>query len=205
MDMRLARTRQQRTGTTRQRAGRQIGPHMEAKNAVGPIALEHTTLAYRLGTTGRFLGRLEHKENVAPNGARLFANCTVDIRRGSKCHGHVSIVAASMHLAGMGRSERCPRCLGNGQRIHIGANRRGMRGARASVEESADAAGTRMGHLASERRQHALDIGDRLRKIEIELRNAMEVATIATKFLELGHKGSFHGAYPFTHYFDAEL
>ena len=58
MDMRLARTRQQRTGTTRQRAGRQIGPHMEAKNAVGPIALEYTTLAYRLGTTGRFLGRL---------------------------------------------------------------------------------------------------------------------------------------------------
>ena len=102
MDMRLARTRQQRTGTTRQRAGGQIGPHVEAEDEIRPIALEHTTLAYRLGTTGRFLGRLEHKENVAPNGARLFANRTVNIRRGGKRHGHVSVMSASVHLAGMG-------------------------------------------------------------------------------------------------------
>lgn len=65
----------------------------------------------------------------------------------------------------------------------------------ASVEESADAAGTRMGHLASERRQHALDIGDSLRKIEIELRNAMEIAAIATEFLELGHRESLREAH----------
>ena len=178
---------------------------MEAKNAVSPIALEHTALAYRLGTTGRFLGRLEHKENVAPNGARLLANRTVDIRRGGKCHGHVSVMSASVHLAGMGRGKGRSRRLRDGQRIHIGANRCGMRGTNAGVEESADAAGARMGHLASERCQHALDIGNGLRKIEIELRNAMQVATIATKFLELGHKGSFHGAYPFAQYCDAEL
>lgn len=178
---------------------------MEAKNAISPIALEHTALAYRLGTTGRFLGRLEHKENVAPNGARLLANRTVDIRRGGKCHSHVSIMSASVHLAGMGRGEYCPCCLGNGQRVHIGANRRGMRGARASVEESTNTAGARMGHFTGKRGEHALDIGYGLRKIEIELRNAMQVATIATKFLELGHKGSFHGAFPFTQYCDAKL
>ena len=80
-----------------------------------------------------------------------------------------------------------------------------MRGTNASVEESADAAGARMGHFAGEWCQHALDIGNGLRKIEIELRNAMQVATIATKFLELGHKGSFHGAFPFTQYCDAKL
>ena len=168
---------------------------MKAKNAVGPIALEHTALAYRLGTTCRFLGRLKHKEYVAPNGARLLANRTVDIRRGGKCHGHVSVMSASVHLAGMCRGERCPCCLGNGQRIHIGANRRGMRGTNAGVEESADAAGARMGHLASERCQHALDIGNGLRKIEIELRNAMEIAAIAAEFLELGHRGSLREAY----------
>ena len=195
IDMRLARTRQQRTGTARQRAGRQIGPHMEAKNAVDPIALEHAALAYRLGTTGRFLGRLEHKEHVAPHGARLLANRTVDIRRGGKCHGHVTVMSASVHLAGMGRGKGRPCRLLNGQRIHIGANRRGMRGINAGVEESADAAGARMGHFAGERCQHALDIGNGLRKIEIELRNAVEIAPIATEFLELGHRGSLREAH----------
>ena len=72
---------------------------------------------------------------------------------------------------------------------------RGMRGTNAGVEESADAAGARMGHLASERRQHALDIGNSLRKIEIELRNAMEIAAIATEFLELGHRESLREAH----------
>lgn len=56
-----------------------------------------------------------------------------------------------------------------------------------------------MGHLAGERSERALDIGDGLRKIEIELRNAMQVAPIATKFLELGHKGSFHGGHIHSH------
>ena len=205
MNVRLTRTRQQRTGATRQRAGGQIGPHVKAEDAIRPVVLEHAALAHRLGTTGRFLGRLEHNERVALDDARLLTNRTVDIRRGGKCHSHVSVMSTSVHLAGMRRGEIRTRRLRDGQRIHIGANRRGMRGTNASVEESADAAGARMGHLASERRQHALDIGDSLRKIEIELRNAMQVATIATKFLELGHNGSFHGAYPFPQYCDAEL
>ena len=93
----------------------------------------------------------------------------------------------------MRRGEGRTRRLGNGQRIHIRTNRRGMRGTNASVKESADAAGTRMGHLAGERRQHTLDIGDRLRKIEVELRDPVQVAPIAAEFLELGHRGSFHG------------
>ena len=104
-------------------------------------------------------------------------------------------MSASVHLAGMDRGKGRSRRLRDGQRIHIGANRRGTRGTNASVEESADAAGTRMGHLASERRQHALDIGDSLRKIEIELRNAMEIAAIATEFLELGHRESLREAH----------
>ena len=168
---------------------------MEPEDTVRPVALEHAAFAHRLGATGRFLGWLEHKEHVAPHGARLLANRTVDIRRGGKCHSHVSVMSASVHLAGMGRGERCPRCLGNGQCIHVGANRRGMRGTNASVEEGTDAAAARMGHLASERCQHALDIGDSLRKIEIELRNAMKIAAIATEFLELGHRGSLREAY----------
>ena len=195
MNVCLTRTRQQRTGTTRQRAGRQIGPHMEAKNAVSPIALEHTALAYRLGTTGRFLGRLEHKENVAPNGARLLANRTVDILSCRKLHGRMAIVAAGMHLAGMTRSESRARRLLDGQRVHIGTNRRSMRGAHASIEKRTDTTRTRMNYLAVERCQHVLDIGDGLRKIEIELRNAMEIATIATEFLELGHRESLREAH----------
>ena len=65
MNVRLTRTRQQRTGAARQRAGEQIGPHMEAEDAIRPVALEHAALAHRLGATGRFLGRLEHKKHVA--------------------------------------------------------------------------------------------------------------------------------------------
>ena len=173
MNVRLARARQQRTGAARQRAGGQVGPHVEAEDAICPVALEHAALAHRLGAAGRFLGRLEHKEHVAlrsaPGCSRI---ATVDIRRGGERHGHVSVVTARVHLAGMGRGKGRARRLRDGQRIHIGANRRGTRGARAGVEESADAAGTRMGHLAGERRQHALDIGDSLRKIEVELRDA---------------------------------
>ena len=169
---------------------------MEAKDAVGTIALEHAALAHRLGATGRFLGRLKHKERVALDGARLLTNRSVDKSRRRERHGHVSVMSASVHLAGMDRGKGRSRRLRDGQRVHIGANRRGMRGTNASVEESADAARTRMGHLASERRQHALDIGDSLRKIEVELRNAMEIAAIATEFLELGHKGSFHRCAP---------
>ena len=195
MDVRLARTRQQRAGTTRQRAGRQIGPHVKAKNAVDPVAFEHAALAYRLGTASRLLGRLKHKEHIALNGSRLLTDRAVDIRRGGKCHSHVSVMSASVHLSGMRRGKGRIRRLRDGQRIHISANRRGMRGTNASVEESADAAGARIGHLASERCQHALDIGYGLRKIEIELRNAMEVAAIATEFLELGHRRSLREAY----------
>ncbi len=50
-----------------------------------------------------------------------------------------------------------------------------------------------MGHLAGERPQHALNIGDGLWKVEVELRNSVQVATITTEFLELGHRDSFHG------------
>ena len=70
-----------------------------------------------------------------------------------------------------------------------------MRGARASVEESTNTAGAGMGHFTGKRGEHTLDIDYGLRKIEIELRNAMQVATIATEFLELGHRGSLREAY----------
>ena len=178
---------------------------MEAEDAICPIALEYAALAHRLGTTGRFLGRLKHKKHVALDGARPLTNRSVDKSRRRERHGHVTVVTARMHLTGMRRGKGNARCLRDGQGVHIGANRRGMRSAHTGIEEGTDAARTRMGHLASERRQHALNIGDSLRKIEIELRNAMQVATIATKFFELGHKGSFHGAYPFPQYCDAEL
>ena len=194
MNVRLARARQQRTGTARQRAGRQIGPHMEAKDTVCPVALEHAALAYRLSATGRLLGRLKHKENVALDGTRLLTNRTADISRRRKCHGHVAVVAARMHLAGMRRGKSRSRCLRDGQGVHIGANRRGMRSAHTGIEKGTDAARTGADYLADKRSEHALDIGDGLRKIEVELRNAMQVATITTEFLELGHRVSFHGA-----------
>ena len=171
---------------------------MEAKDAIRPVALEYAALTHRLGATGRFLGRLKRKEHVALDGARLLTNRAVDKSRRRERHGHVTVVTARMHPTGMGRGKGRARCLRDGQGVHVGANRRGMRGARAGIEESADAAGARMGHLAGERGEHALDIGDGLRKIEVELRNAMEIAAIATEFLELGHKGSFHRCAPVT-------
>ena len=194
--VRLTRARQQRAGTTRQRVRRQIGPHVKAKNAVDPVALEHTALAYRLGTTGRLLGRLEHKEHVTLDGTWLLTNRSVDKSRRRERHGHVTVVTARMHLAGMRRGKGRARCLRDGQGIHVGANRRSMRGVRTGIEESADTAGTRMGHLAGERPQHALNISDSLWKIEVELRDPVQVAPIATEFLELGHKGSFHRCAP---------
>ena len=144
---------------------------MEAEDAICPIALEYAALAHCLGAAGRLLGRLEHKEHVALDGTRLLTNRSVDKSRRRERHGHVSIVSARVHFAGMSRGKGNARCLRDGQGIHIGANRRGMRSAHAGIEEGTDAARTRMGHLTSERRQHALDIGDSLRKIEVELRD----------------------------------
>ena len=169
---------------------------MEAEDAVGTIALEHAALAHCLGATGRLLGRLEHKEHVAFNGARLLTNRAINEGCRRKRHGHVSIVSARVHFTGMGRGKTSSRRLRNGQGVHVGANRRSTRGARTGIEESADAAGTRMCHPAGERRQHALNIGDSLRKIEVELRDPVQVAPIAAEFLELGHKGSFHRCAP---------
>ena len=78
---------------------------MEAKDAIGPVTLKHAALAYRFGATGRLLGRLKHKEHVAPNSARLLTNRTVDISCRRERHGHVAVVAARMHLAGMRRGK----------------------------------------------------------------------------------------------------
>ena len=194
--VRLTRARQQWTGAARQRVCRQVGPYVEPEDAICPIALEYAALTHRLGATGRFLGRLKHKEHVALDGTRLLTNRSVDKSRRRERHGHVTVVTARMHLAGMRRGKGRARCLRDGQGIHVGANRRSMRGARTGIEESADTAGTRMGHLAGERPQHALNISDSLWKIEVELRDPVQVAPIATEFLELGHKGSFHRCAP---------
>ena len=87
---------------------------MEAEDAVGTIALEHAALAHCLGATGRLLGRLEHKEHVAFNGARLLTNRAINEGCRRKRHGHVSIMSARVHFTGMGRGKTSCRRLRNG-------------------------------------------------------------------------------------------
>ena len=195
MDMRLARAGQKRPRAARERTGGQIGPHVEAEDAVGVIALEDAALAHGLGPARGLLRRLEHKEHVAPERARVLAQRAVDVRRRGECHSHMSIVPAGMHLARMGRGEGRPRLLRDGQGIHVGTDRRGRSGSR--IEERADARVARVRDLAGKRREHALDIGDGLREIEIQLGDAMQVAAITAKFFEFGHNGSSRAASTF--------
>ena len=101
--VRLTRARQQWTGAARQRVCRQVGPYVEPEDAICPIALEYAALTHRLGATGRFLGRLKHKEHVALDGTRLLTNRSVDKSRRRERHGHVTVVTAP-HAS-------CPGCV----------------------------------------------------------------------------------------------
>ena len=86
---------------------RQIGPHMGTQKMRSapwrsntPLSL--TVLAPPVVSSAGW----NTKRTLRPNGARMLANRTVDMRCGGKRHGHVSIVSASVHLSGMRRRQR---------------------------------------------------------------------------------------------------
>ena len=82
-------------------AFRQIGPQMKAENAVDVVFLEHPRFADELRATGGFLGGLEYDEHAALE----FVEMRGDMVREAERHGHVSVVAAGVHLPGMRGAE----------------------------------------------------------------------------------------------------
>lgn len=83
-------------------AFRQIGPQMEAENAVDVVFLEHPRFADELRATGGFLGGLEYDEHAALKFVEVRGNMAREAER----HGHVPVVAACVHVPGMRGAER---------------------------------------------------------------------------------------------------
>lgn len=105
-------------GAARDVALRQIGPQVEAENAIDVVFLERARFADELRAAGRFLGGLEYDEHAALE----FVEMRRNVAREAERHGHVPVMTACVHLSGMRGAERHARFFGHGQRIHIGAN-----------------------------------------------------------------------------------
>ena len=123
-------------GRARHGAGGHFAPDVRAVDGVD--AFERAGFDHGKRADGDFLGRLEDDAHFAD---KLIGNVAQDAH-GAEHHGHVRIVAARVHDAGVFGRERRARVLGDGQRVHIGAQghavRRGAVGAVRTGRRAAD-------------------------------------------------------------------
>ena len=98
-------------------------------------------------------------------------------------HGHVPVVAAGVHAAFVAARKRQPRRLLDGQGVHVGADRHGLRPPQVKVGAHGAAAG--LEDLAAEPFKHAAHVGGGLGKLVVELGDAMEVAADTHELLEV--------------------
>lgn len=178
-DVGLMRACQERSWLRGKRAFRKIGPEMEAEDPVRMDLPEDARLADNPGASRRLLCRLEDKEHRT---GKLI--CTGDkMVRESQKHCHVSVMSAGVHLVRMRRGKGDAGRLCDRQGIHIGAE--GCRVLASAVEEEADSGAAGVEDLSFlptgyEGIPHAfelvLDIGKRLRQVEIGLWYLVQVA-----------------------------
>ena len=96
-------------------AGGHFAPNMRAVNGVH--AVERAGLDHGKRADGDLLGRLEDDAHLA---YQRIGGIAQDAH-GAEHHGHVRIMAAGVHDAGVFGGEGKARLLGNGQRVHVGA------------------------------------------------------------------------------------
>ena len=176
----FARGGEQRAGAACDLAFRQIGPQMEAENAVDVVFLEHPRFADELRATGGFLGGLEYDEHAALK----FVEMRGDMAREAERHGHVPVVAACVHLPVMRGTERHSRFFGHGQRVHIGAN--GGCVLASAIEPRAYRGSARLEHFTWQLVDNRMHVRDGFRQIEVNFGNLVQVAAVLR---EVGQRG----------------
>ena len=100
----------------------------------------------------------------------------VDVFAEAEQHGHVSVVTAGVHLAGMGG--HVVACVGfrHRQSIHVGTEGEGICGS--PVEPGADAGAAKEGQFTVQLFQNRKEICFCLWKIAIDLRDLMKLAAV---------------------------
>ena len=180
-----------------QRAGRQLGPQVEPKDALGPHALEEPACADARRAAGGLLGWLEHHEHVARQVARADAahapaGDVAHPRRRRERHGHVPVVPAGVHATGARARVGRARPLGDGKRVHVRPDRHAR--VAPEVEPRAERPRAGLEDLAGEVLEHAAQVGERLGELVVELGDAVEVATPARERGELAVLVGVHGS-----------
>ena len=89
---------------------------MEPVDLVAGEALEEPVGEHRAGAAEPLLGRLEDEHRGAVEGPRLG-----EVARRAEQHRGVPVMAAGVHLAGLGRGVGKPGRLLDRQRVHVGA------------------------------------------------------------------------------------
>ena len=97
-------------------AGVEAGPVVVAEDALHGEAFEQAVLQHGLGAAAAFFGGLEDKLDGASPGGVLHEQC-----RGAEQAGGVAVMAAGVHDAGGGGGVGEAGGLGDGQRVHVGA------------------------------------------------------------------------------------
>ena len=138
---------------------------MRAVNGVN--ALERAGLDHGKGADGNFLSRLEDDAHLA---FQRIGGIAQDAH-GAEHHGHMRVVTARVHDAGVLGSEGKARLLGDGQRVHIGTQGDPARRHPIGVVSAGRSAG---------------DGGDNTVVFELLIRNVQVIELLAQQLLRVG-------------------
>ena len=116
VDVEPVRRGHHRAGPDREVADRQARIIVHAVDLLDLEAVHHAVLHHLAAAAAALLGRLEDHHRGAGEVARLGK-----IFRGAEQHRGVAVVAAGVHLAGVGGGVGQPGNLGDRQRVHVGA------------------------------------------------------------------------------------
>ena len=181
----------QRTGHDTDPALFRVAPDVHAHDGVGPGVIQCTGIDHVLGT-GVFLVRLEQEHDSTGD---LFAVVRHQ-PRGRQQAGHVVVVAAGVHDAGVLGSERQTRLFLDGQRIDVGTHAESL--ARFSALQHADdACRQASAHFHAQRLQLVFDLLRRAEFLRAHFGMRVEIAAerdqVRGKFCDLFsqvHSGS---------------
>ncbi|MNT03401.1 hypothetical protein D3C72_1379350 [compost metagenome] len=162
---------------------------MQAVDLVDRKALEQAVVHHGPGAAAVFFGGLEDEAHGAVEIAPLAQQL-----RGAEHHRHVAVVAAGVHAPGRGGGVGpLGRQLGDGQRVHLGAQADHARPAahrEAGDQPGAADAGV---HLEPQRPQRAGNEGRGLRLLEAGLGHRMQLVPPAGQLVAQGCVWKLHG------------
>ena len=165
--------------------GREARPAADADRPLGPLGPEvagdgvvhlgvvhDARFDHRLGPARAFLGRLED-EHGRTGQARLQP---VQDGRRTERHGHVGVVAAGVHAAGVGGGEGQPGLLGDRQGVHVRPDHQGRPGP--AGPEEPDDAGARnpAAHLQADRGEPRRHVGRGLHLLKTGLGDLVQLS-----------------------------